>query len=108
MASRLAADPRRWTNFWSTIAADGTRYRHQVKLHRRLQVWEVRTEVWPDDQDQPYYTRDVQVPEDHGKHLFELRKTWTNVDPEDGPMYPPGYEVTGFLRLKGSEHGPTP
>ena len=105
MASRLAADPRKWTNFWSTIAADGTRYRHQVKLHRRLQVWEVRTEVWPDGLDQPYYTRDVRVPEDHGKHLFELRKTWTNVDPEDGPMYRPGYEVAGFLQLKGTEHG---
>jgi hypothetical protein len=55
--------------------------------------------VWPDGDYRPYYTRTIEIPDDVGMSLFEMRKTWSNVDPEDGPMFPPGYE-SGFLNLK--------
>ena len=100
MASRRDADPRDWKNFWSTIEKDGTRYRHQVRQAKTDKTWMVRTEVWQDGDREPFYTASIPVPDEHGRAMFESRKTWSNVDEEGRPMYPPEY-AGGFKDLKG-------
>ncbi len=100
MTSRVEADPRQWRTFWSTITADGTRYRHQVKMARKDRGgnWMVQTEVW-DDSPMPYYTAPIRVPDSHGKHMFNImRLAWSNVDEEGREMYPPDYP-NGFKNL---------
>lgn len=99
MASRTEADPRKFTNFWSCITKDGTRYRHQVKQDRRSLKWVVRTEVWEVGDNWPYHTVSTEVPERHGLVFFQMRQTWSNVDEEGRPNMPPGYE-NGFTKLE--------
>lgn len=99
MASRIGADPRSWKTFWSTIDKQGNRYRHQVRQHRTdVNVWWVRTEVLEEDSINPYFTCVIEVPPEHGKKMFNMRMSWSNVDEEGRPMYPPEYEG-GFKGL---------
>lgn len=99
MASRTGADPRSWKTFWSTIDKQGNRYRHQVRQHRTdVNIWWVRTEVLESDSVVPYFTANILVPPEHGKNMFNMRQTWSNVDEEGRPMYPPEYEG-GFKGL---------
>lgn len=99
MVSKMLHDPRQWRSFWSTIVR-GTRYRHQVRLCRVTGRWLVRTEVWEEDDAEPYYTASQEVPAKHGDHMFRtMHRLWSNIDPVDGPMYPPEYSM-GFSDLE--------
>lgn len=100
MSSRRDADPRDWKTFWSSVAKDGTRYRHQVRLHRNGN-WAVRTEVVESDTVVPYYTVEIPVPPGHGKEMFNRRHSWTNIDEDTQPMYPSPWEH-GFINLEDS------
>lgn len=90
---------RMWTTFWSTITPDGTRYRHQVRQKHESKQWHVRTQILGADDRVPYYTVPVPVPPGHGMSMFKRRASWTNVDEEGRPMYPPEYPH-GFLNLE--------
>lgn len=99
MASRTGADPRSWKTFWSTIDKQGNRYRHQVRQDRDDNTkWMVRTEVWLDGDRAPHFSASVSVPAEHGKIMFDMRQTWSNVDEAGRPMYPPEYKA-GFVGL---------
>jgi hypothetical protein len=106
MASRSDSNFRIWSTFWSSIAEDGTRYRHQVRRTHEDEgrIWLTRTEVWPDG-GKIHYTVSVEVPESQGKYFFyKLRPQWTNVNEEGRDMYPPEYQ-SGFINLEARDVG---
>jgi len=94
MASRVEADPRRWTTFWSTIDKNNCRYRHQVKQLRASGKWYVRTEVWEDGM-QPYCTKELEISKENAAVMRQMRFSWSNVDEEGRPLYPPEFS-SGF------------
>lgn len=99
MASRVESDPRRWSTFWSTINGKD-RWRHQVRITQQRKdrtgseakppQWMVRTEVYIGIQP-IYHTVNTVVPDEVGLYLRSLAQTWSNIDEEGRPMFPPEF-----------------
>jgi len=88
--SKTAHDPRQWTTFWSTIDSQGCRYRHQVKMLRTTREWFTRTEIW--EEGMPlYYSRSRSVSDETAVRMRSMRFSWSNVDEEGRPLYPPEF-----------------
>lgn len=96
MSLPTLSQKQHWHPFWSTWNGD-MRVRHQVRWSLEKQVWMVRTQFTQGLTST--YSTYIEVPPGHAQHFRAMVHTWTNINDENNPAYPPGYEA-GFRNLK--------